>query len=285
MTVASASSTRDLLPIELVEIPERPADAMSGTAFARSIAELPVEDRWAAGVRELLRGNVPYAERTFWPVRIEEGGHRIVFWVSPEYLEVGSDDDPLPFPLDLPSAAKVALAWHCGLPTPRMVTAIHDQAHYRVDPRPLPPDVLMDSMEYLLRHRELVWSALGKLPEPGILSGDKKDVVLTPQLIDRPGKEAIFGWYRSDGEPIQPLSLWHRSRYADYSHGIRLVFGEVIVDGKPMELWDALSHPVVGPILSDEGPIPDAEGILSAAIRHVEEAAAMSGVSGSGTPR
>lgn len=267
------AGTRDLLPVELVEIPSRPADAMDGTTFARSIRDLPVEERWSAGVRELLRGNVPYELRTFWPVVVEEAGHRVVFWVSPEYLTVGSDDDPLSFPLDLPSAAKVALAWDCGLPTPKMVAAIHDQAHYRTEPTTLPPDAAMDGMDYLLHHRELVQRALGALPDPGILSGDKKDLVLTPRLIDRPGKEAIYGWFRSDGEPIQPLSLWHRSTYADYSHGVRLVFGEVVVDGRPMELWDALRHPVIGAILSDEGPIPDGRELLLTSIRHVEAAA------------
>lgn len=270
---AAYAGARDLLPVELVEIPARPVGAPDGTSFARAIADLPAEERWAAGVRELLRGNVPYAQRTFWPVEIAGAGHRVVFWVSPEYLTVGSDDDPLSFPLDLPSAAKVALTWGCGLPTPRMVEAVHEQAHYHTEPTTLPPDFAMDGMEYLLRHRDLVRAALGVLPDPGILSGDKKDVVLTPRLIDHPGKEAIFGWYRSDGEPIQPLSTWHRSTYADYSHGIRLVFGEVYVDGKPMELWTALSHPVVGPLLSDEGPIPDARELLVAAMRHVEATA------------
>lgn len=268
------AGSRDLLPVEVVEIPQRPAGAMDGTAFARSIRDLPVEERWAAGVAELLRGNVPYEHRTYWPVEIAEAGHRVVFWVSPEYLTVGSDDDPLSFPLDLPSAARVALAWNCGLPTPKMVSAIHDQAHYHAEPAPLPPDAAMDGMDYLLHHRDLVRRAVGALPDPGILSGDKKDVVLTPRLIGRPGKEAIFGWYRGDGDPIQPLSLWHRSTYADYSHGVRLVFGEVFLDGRPMELWDALRHPVAGPILSDEGPIPDGRELLVAAIRHVEAAAA-----------
>ena len=69
-------------------------------------------------------------------------------------------------------------------------------------------------------------------PLGALVSGHKKDVVLTNRLITHPGQIAIYGWHRGIGEPIQPLSTVHGAGYADYSHGIRLVSQMAMIDGK-----------------------------------------------------
>ena len=84
----------------------------------------------------------------------------------------------------------------------------------------------MTSTEYYRTHNTMIEkqsqtrlaSRLGAL-----VSGHKKDVVLTNRLITHPGQIAIYGWHRAKATPIQPLSTVHGAGYADYSHGIRLV--------------------------------------------------------------
>ena len=99
---------------------------------------------------------------------------------------------------------------------------------------------------------------------PGALTaGHKKDLVLSQRLWEQPGRVAIYGWHRADGTPIQPLSTVHGARYADYSHGVRLVSQTMFVDGRPTRLLDALADEQLGPLLSDEGPLPGATSWLA----------------------
>ena len=79
--------------------------------------------------------------------------------------------------------------------------------------------------------------------------------MLTNRLWSKQGRVAIYGWHRPDGTPIQPLSTVHGARYADYSHGVRLVSLVAYVDGVPRSLLDLLQDPRIAGSLSDEGPI------------------------------
>ncbi|MGA2877426.1 MAG: hypothetical protein ABSG13_00590 [Bryobacteraceae bacterium] len=96
--------------------------------------------------------------------------------------------------------------------------------------------------------------ALG-FPLGALVSGHKKDVVLTSRLTTHPGQIAIYGWHRATGAPIQPLSTMHGAGYADYSHGIRLVAKTAMIDGTLRLVSEILRDPTLARILSDEGPI------------------------------
>ena len=88
-----------------------------------------------------------------------------------------------------------------------------------------------------------------------LVSGDKKDIVLTNMLASKPGQIAIYGWHRLTGAPIQPLSTVHGACYEDYSHGVRLVSQTVVVDGQNRLVREILKHPLMANLLSDEGAI------------------------------
>jgi hypothetical protein len=87
------------------------------------------------------------------------------------------------------------------------------------------------------------------------MAGQKKDVVLTNRLLAKPGRVAIYGWHEGAGRPIQPLSTVHGARYADYSHGVRLVSAVAYVDGYARALSDLLEDRRLARLVSDEGPI------------------------------
>lgn len=257
------------LELVLEGLPARPADAIGGAAFAALTDTLDARERQSYAVREILAGNVPDFERGLVPVTMEEAGpdgrrHTVTFWVTPDYLAIGHGGDFLRMPLDLPSATTVASSLGCLLPTPRMVDAIYTQAALRLTPSPMPPGPQMRSNTYLLTHQARVEDQIGTSERGVLTAGHKKDVVLTNRYLTQPGRVAIYGWHRPTGQPIQPLSLVHGARYADYSHGVRLVYGQALADGELRSVYDLLSDPIFAPILSSEGVMPSAWALMHA---------------------
>ena len=96
-----------------------------------------------------------------------------------------------------------------------MVDEIYNQSQIRLPPEPLPAGPLMTSNEYYWSHNEIIAQQLSSGPLGELVSGHKKDVVITNRLLRNPARAAIYGWHRSDGDPIQPLSLAHPNWYAE----------------------------------------------------------------------
>ncbi len=244
------------------EIPRRSGNAAGGTAFITTLASASGTSRDAAVAREVMRGNVPNFLRDLAPVSFSgvlPNGRsaQITICVTPDYLAVGSDRDFVRVPLGLSAAGQIAEAFNMMLPTTRMVDAIYAQADLRLSPSPMDPTNQMSSTNYFLRHNATVEgqraNAGGRLGM--LVSGHKKDVVLTNRLARAPGRVAIYGWHRRGGNPIQPLSTVHGASYADYSHGIRLVSRTAFVNGRAYDLEDLLMDGTYAGLLNSEGAI------------------------------
>lgn len=254
--------------------PARSSDAPSGTEFGAQVVGLTDRERYQAARDQVLSGNVPQFLRKLVPVTLRrpagmtEGAHEVIVFVTPDYLSVGDDRDHLTIPLDFVTAAEVARDLGFALPTSRIVDAVYASAALRLTPVPLPAGPEMRSIGYILEHRARVEAERVGQPLGPLVAGNQKDVVLTGRLRSAPDKEAIYGWHKQDGRPIQPLCLVHGATYADYSHGIRLVDATVIVDGVPRPYLDALGDPSVAPLLSGEGPIPDAASLMRPGSSH-----------------
>lgn len=243
-------------------IPRRSRSAGDGSAVIGQLASASGSARDGAIISEVMGGNIPDFLRNLVPVTFTGEGRggqetRITICVMPDYLAVGSDRDFVRVPLGLPAAMRVAERFDMVLPTTRMVDVIYAQANVRLSPSPMEPGAQMASTNYFLRHNATVEgqrreadSRLGLL-----VSGHKKDLVLTNRLDRNPGRVAIYGWHRRSGSPIQPLSTVHGAQYADYSHGIRLISRRAFVDGQPIDLRDLLADSRLAGLLSSEGPI------------------------------
>jgi hypothetical protein len=94
------------------------------------------------------------------------------------------------------------------------------------------------------------------------VAGHKKDIVLTDRLVEQPDRIAIYGWHWCEGDPIQPLCTVHGARYADYSHGVRLVWDQVWIEGRLQPILDVLADPELAPVLTFEDTIEQASEIL-----------------------
>jgi hypothetical protein len=277
--LVTGAAAADRCPRTLARaIPPRPAGAPTGSDFVRATIGLSEADREPLIARALLAGDVPAFLRRLRPVTLEGEARgrtvRVTICVTPDYLAVGSDSDFLRIPMALPTALAVARRFGFVLPTPKMVDAIYEQADVRLQPQPLPAGPQMRSTAYYWRHENRIRAQRRALGAPlGLLiAGDKKDLVLSNRLLEKPDRVAIYGWHRGDGDPIQPLSIRHGVRYADYSHGVRLVSTTAYVDGKPRSLTDLLEDPQLAELLSDEGPVSGAVALMDSMADHQDVA-------------
>jgi hypothetical protein len=210
----------------------------------------------------ILSGNLPPFLRTLVPIALDyhaPGGRTlsVTLFVMPEYLAIGSDQDFLRMPMNLHTALAAASRMGFVLPTRKIVDAIYRQSAFHFSPEPMTPGPQMTSTEYYRLHNEKIDAqSRARGGVTGMLvSGHKKDVVISPRLTASAEKLAIYGWHQLTGAPIQPLSTVHGACYADYSHGVRLVSETAVVDGERRSIYDLLDDPDQAGIVSDEGPI------------------------------
>jgi hypothetical protein len=262
---ALAAAQRDLCGDSLTQaIPARAATAPGGRAFAEEIRGVADDERESRIQQQLLAGNIPAFLRRFVPIRLpspfpDGKPVDVVVCAAPDYLAVGSDDDFVLMPMRLSTALSMASVYGFTLPTTRIVDAIYAQAAVHLVPQPLPAGNAMRSTGYSLRHNELVGAqrtALG-VPLGALVAGDKKDLVLTNRLRSHMDRVAIYGWHSGDGKPIQSLSTVHGWRYADYSHGARLISAQVFINGSPRSIFTVMQNDQLAPVLSNEGVIAD----------------------------
>ena len=249
-------------PELLLKILPRPDGAPTGSQFLKQIDSVSPADRESAIETELTRGNVPEFLRTLKTIRLtvtEANGaiHEAECFVTPDYLAVGTNADFFRLPMTSMTAQKIATAFNGSLITTKLSDAIYAQSELKITPCPLTKD--RESAATFFEHHRLIEAERdGRAPDL-VVGGIKKDVVLTNQLEGKPGHVAIYGWHYPDGKPIQPLYVGHTAGYVDYSHGIRLMSQNVIVDGKPMVVADVLADPVLSAVLTNEGPIKKIE--------------------------
>lgn len=242
-------------PGKKIQFPARPANAMGGAAFYKQVIPLSREEREAVALREILGGNVPGFLKKFIPVHTrytDTAGkmHTAVYYVAPDYLSVGNAADFARIPLTPMTAQKIADSLHCFLPTRKMVNDIYAAA--TVKPEPVPLYIYRDSA-LIFYHHHLIIEGQRK-GQKGLIAGIKKDVVISGKITrdEKANRVAIYGWHKPDGNPIQPLYTGHVDWYVDYSHGIRLVYRNIKVDGKWMDYIEVLQHPVLKNLLCDE---------------------------------
>ncbi len=251
------------------EIPPRRPSAMTGSEFVQSISGMNAQQREDAILAQLLQGNFPDFLRKLKPVQLENRGtdgrvRAATIFVMPDYLAIGSNADFIRFPINHFTAAAAATRLGFILPTRKMVDAVYAQSDYHLTPKPMTPGPQMSSTGYFLKHNRSIQRQCASLgvSTGELIAGHKKDVVLTKRLTCNPKRVAIYGWHRPGGVPIQPLSTVHGARYADYSHGARLVSDRVWIDGEIRSVFEILKDPLLSGILSDEGRIIDASAIL-----------------------
>lgn len=240
-------------------------EQIPGSVFYESIRELSFEDRELAIREQFENGNFPEFLLQFVPIDTTladaQGAlHRVTFYVSPDYLSVGTTEDYFIIPLGPKTAQKVADRLEASLPTPKVVDMVYEKSVLKLEPfnfiprgiRNTTPDILYDHSKIVQAQRK----AAGYVP--GVfVAGTKKDIVISGKLADttRTHHVTIYGWHKLDGIRIQPVTNIHIDTYVDYSHGARLVSNRVLIDGKEYDYRRVLQDPMLHTLLNDE-PAP-----------------------------
>ncbi|MDR1199789.1 MAG: hypothetical protein LBK94_12400 [Prevotellaceae bacterium] len=236
------------------KIPQRQKHAMSGSEFAEVAKQLNAEQREELIFREICSGNFPDFMRKLVTIRATTivDGKRIKakYFVMPDYLMIGSNDDFMRIPMQPKTAQRIADKFGFFLSTPKICDDIYRAA--KVKPEPQPMTVARDSFHTFVEHNRII--EMQRQQRKGLIAGIKKDVVVTKAILQnqKTNRVAIYGWHKSDGKPIQPVYTGHVDRYVDYSHGIRLVYRTIVIDGKPMNYRDVLSSEKLSALLCND---------------------------------
>lgn len=249
-----------IIPIRCLNIPKRKPGSETGSAFMKRISDLPLNDREEEIFRAVSSGNIPGFLRKMVVLSCNfadaEGvNHKVAFEVMPDYLSVGSDDDFCRIPMNPYTAQRLASVSGACLLTSKISDYIYNMAELKLQPfNNIPAGNADELVSKFIEHNSQIEM---QLKEAGgnhgqLIAGIKKDVILSARIADQPGKVVIYGWHKPDGNPIQPVYSGHVWWYVDYSHGIRLMNNQVLLDGKPYLLTDILKDPVLYRIFSNE---------------------------------
>jgi Immunoglobulin domain/Immunoglobulin I-set domain len=256
---------------QTLNLPSRPANAPTGSQFSNIILLMSQTDRENWILNQVAIGNIPNWMRTLVPVTVNQTingtPHTLTYYVAPDYLAIGSDQDYFLEPTTPILAQRIANLLNCTLPTRLMVNQIWTNATVKLTPYPIAPTnnnnatvpvfILQDTA--VMAQRNAVTNAH---PLGALVSGDKKDEIISNLIYNNltsgvPKPVVIYGWMYTDGTPIQGEVNVHAESYMDYSHGIRMVQMSVTLDGAANTVTNILTDPTLWPLLSDEGgPIP-----------------------------
>jgi len=148
------------VPGQVLPLPPREADAISGSTFAQTVAPLSREDREHSILVQVMRGNVPGFFRTLVPVSvkatIDGTTYTATYYVTPDYLAIGSDEDYFLCPITPLLAQRICDALSCTLPTRLMVNQIWTNATVKLPPAPIAPSPEMITMPVFDQHNATV---------------------------------------------------------------------------------------------------------------------------------
>ncbi len=261
LSISFSTSGQDL------KIRPRSADAVSGSAFAASVRDTSISlaERDKLIFNQIKAGNIPDFYRKLKEIRdtsvVNGIVHTISYYVIPDFIAIGSDDDYFYCPMKPQTAQKIANLLKCRLPTRKISDRIYQRAIVKMVPEPIPPSPAMTTVPVFEKHNQLVQSqrnrSLRDHPLGSLVAGNKKAVIISNKIFNDKGilRVVIYGWHKPDGKAIQPLYNGHTPLHVDYSHGIRLVQNKVWVDGRQTSIKKLLASEELNSLLSDEGKI------------------------------
>ncbi len=250
--------------IRFLNLPDRKPAAPGGAEFVRQVTGLSIVDREQAALEQILAGNVPLFSRQLRPLtfhhKINGISYQLELYVVADYMAIGSVQDYFYLPMTPSMAQLLADTLGCILPTSKMVDEIYTAAEVKLRPQPIPPSDTMTTVPVFEQHTDSIKHQFKQLgidrSASYIISGTKKDVIVSNKIYssDRNfARVVIYGWHKSANDPIQPVYNGHTAEYADYSHGVRLIYQVAVLNGERIQLKDILADSTLWPLLSDEG--------------------------------
>jgi len=238
-----------------INAPQR-TSSLAGNDFYHQAFGMKWKERDSFAVKEILAGNIPSFLKEFERIKVSVTdsitGKSInaEYFVSPDYLSIGTDDNWARINITPLAAQKIADSFNCFLPTRKMVDDIYKAAKIKLEPVPM--FAFRDSTPTMWHHHLIIEGQ--RKGRKGLIAGIQKDVVISGKISrdPKPDRVAIYGWHKLEGNPIQPLYTGHIYWWVDYSQGIRLVYRKIKVEKKWMDYIDVLNDAVLKKLLCDE---------------------------------
>lgn len=249
--------------------------ARTGTDYDHAIQSLDGLPRDAVTLDFFQKNDIPSYLLTLVPIELKEivkGKERsLLIYASPDFLMVGSDQDPFYAPV-LPTTAQTMVdAVRAILPSKKLAREIYKHADVKLsiyDANPGEPWYDLKNSKPRRIEASGAWSAsnkrklgavmlnIGASPRPTTLvAGHQKDLITGPGLDGSHVRIYGGGGGTNDGWAVQPPSTIHEWSYGpDYSHGLRFISRDAFLDGHPVDLYDIFRDPDLSQLVSDEGP-------------------------------
>ncbi|MBI2416935.1 MAG: T9SS type A sorting domain-containing protein [Ignavibacteriales bacterium] len=255
---------QSVLPTPL-QIPPRQAGAKTGSQFMQYVNSMTFTARESAIYTELAAGNVPDFMRTLKKLTstfadVNGTNHTVEYEVSPDYVCIGSNEDFCRIPMGPITAQRIANLYGAVMPTAKLVDDIYAKAELKLAPVTYAPvGNQNEQVVKFVEHNTAIEQqriASGK-PLGTLIGGTKKDVILSNLITDptRPDHVVIYGWHQLSGLPIQPVTNIHANAYVDYSHGIRYINSELMLDGNIATVKQILTSTTLYKVLSNESAL------------------------------
>lgn len=189
----------------------------------------------------------------------DSAGNVLQYYVTPDYFALGEDNDYVIMPCNPLTFNTWLDQNHCMLPTKTMVNQIFNSSN-KLAALPCTPQ-RGESITSLRLYQEIDTKVKASLKPPqshavNLFAGHKKDVVLANELAQSQykAKVAIYGWwYKGGKDPIQGLNYKsHSVTYVDYSHGLRGVSKECLLNGINHSLVDILQNETLCHLVHDK---------------------------------
>lgn len=239
-----------------IKTPTPAGNRMTGNEFYHQAFVMKWKERDSFAIKEVLRGNIPSFLKDFVKIKVSivdsSSGKTInaEYFVSPDYLSIGTDEDWARINITPLAAQKIADSFNCFLPTRKIVDDIYQAARIKLEPVPM--YAFRDSTPTMWHHHLIIEGQ--RKGRKGLIAGIQKDVVISGKIArdPKPDRVAIYGWHKLDGQPIQPLYTGHIYWWVDYSQAIRLVYRKIKVGKRWMDYAEVLMDPVLKRLLCDE---------------------------------
>ncbi|MBL0130642.1 MAG: hypothetical protein IPP43_05595 [Chitinophagaceae bacterium] len=170
--------------VHKLQVLSRSSDAINGNKFYHQAFAMKWAARDSFAVKEILAGNVPGFLKKFTGVTVSmmdsATGKTIkaTYYVSPDYLSIGSKDDWARINITPGAAQKIADSFHCFLPTRKMVDDIYKAARVKLEPVPM--YAFRDSTPIMWQHHLIVEGQ--RKGRKGLIAGIQKDVVISGKI-------------------------------------------------------------------------------------------------------
>jgi len=233
-----------------------PAPTLTGTEIFRELVNTLGAVREEQVYKLALEGQMPLFLRQWVEVPVAHGALSGTVYVLPDFFCLGTNEDYLYAPMGALNAERVGDLLGARLPTVSLVRQVYTSSKKQVaQPWGPPYDGSMSHTSRWPVQTAKVRAALfASKTKPGdLVEGHYKNVIVSKKTMTSHGVMLGFwGWFDRDGRPIQGDSQAHGAGYCDYSHGVRYVLNEMVVEGQLMAVDDVLRHEEYYHLISDE---------------------------------